>query len=377
MVENLPAGADTRLRKQIRDLLAASHSVSVITRGGSENDPLRNRARLQLIEYPSPLEPRTPFGHIWEYLVSFLWATVMFLRLRMRERIDVLQVCQPPDIYFPLAWAAKALGARVVVDQRDLMPELFQARYPKAPHAVHSVLHWLERRTMRAADYVLVVNDFLRVRMLRAAATSSQVSVIYNGPLIERVDRSHRSGEWRRHRSLVCWIGKMGRQDRTGDLVEVIDAVVRKLGRTDCGFAILGDGECLDALRRDVTARGLEPWLTIPGWLPEPQVFGCLAASDVGIDTSMQEEVSPVKVMEYMAFGLPVVAYDLLETRRTLQEAGVLVAPSDVSMFAKALVTLLDDPEARARLGTRGRRRVECDLAWERQRATYLHAMGL
>ena len=35
----------------------------------------------------------------------------------------MLQLCQPPDVYFPLAWLLRLTGARVVVDQRDLMPE--------------------------------------------------------------------------------------------------------------------------------------------------------------------------------------------------------------------------------------------------------------
>ena len=53
-------------------------------------------------------------------------------------------------------------------------------------------------------------------------------------------------------------------------------------------------------------------------------MLACLATADIGIDANLQEEVSPVKVMEYLAFGLPFVAFDLPQTRAMAGEAGCL-----------------------------------------------------
>jgi glycosyltransferase involved in cell wall biosynthesis len=372
IVENLPAYADTRLRKQLRDLLAAGYRISVITQAGLENQPYREIDNLTLLEYPPPPEPRGPIGHAREYLASFVWAALRLGRLRRRGSIDVLQVCEPPDVYFPLSWVVRRLGARVLVDQRDLMPELFAARYPNAPRVLTSVLHWLERRTQRSADHSIGVNDYLRERMIAAGGAPDRVSIIRNGPVLSRVDRARPDQSWRRHAHLVCWIGKMGWQDRVDLVIKVAEHVIRDLGRADIGFVLLGDGECLEELRELVRERDLEPWIALPGWLSEAEVFGCLAAADVGIDTSLQSEVSPVKAMEYMAFGLPVVAFDLLETRRTVESAGVYVSPGDVLAFGDELTKLIDDPEQLQKLGRAGRERVEAELAWERQVETYL-----
>ena len=65
--------------------------------------------------------------------MSFGWAAVLLARLRLRSRVDVLQLCQPPDVYFPLAWLLRWAGARVVVDQRDLMPEVLASRGEREP----------------------------------------------------------------------------------------------------------------------------------------------------------------------------------------------------------------------------------------------------
>jgi glycosyltransferase involved in cell wall biosynthesis len=372
LVENLPAYADTRLRKQLRDLLSDGYRVSVITQAGPENQPYRELENLTLLEYPPPAEPRGPIGHVREYATSFVWAALELVRLRRRGPIDILQVCQPPDVYFPLCKGMRRLGAKVVVDQRDLMPELFAARYPNAPRAMTPVLHWLERRTQRSADHSIGVNDYLRDRMIAAGAKPDRVSIVRNGPVLSRVERALPDPTWRRHAHLACWIGKMGRQDRVDLVVRVAEHVIRDLGREDIGFVLLGDGECLDEMRELVRELNLEPWVSVPGWLSEADVFGCLAAADVGVDTSLQSEVSPVKAMEYMAFGLPVIAFDLLETRRTVGPAGVFVPPGDVATFGDELVKLIEDAELQQKLGRAGRERSRAELAWERQAEIYL-----
>jgi glycosyltransferase involved in cell wall biosynthesis len=76
--------------------------------------------------------------------------------------------------------------------------------------------------------------------------------------------------------------------------------------------------------------------------------------------------------MEYMAFELPVVAFDLKETRFSAADAAVYVTPNEVQQFAAAITTLLDDPDRRAHMGRAGRRRVEEALAWTHQAPNYL-----
>jgi hypothetical protein len=129
----------------------------------------------------------------------------------------------------------RSLGARVVVNQRDLMPELFAARYPNAPLAMTPVLRWLERRTQRSADHSIGVNEDLRDRMIDAGGSPDRVSIVSNGPVLSWVDRSAPDPSWRRHAHLVCWIGKMGRQDRVDLVVRMAEYVVRDLGRDDIG----------------------------------------------------------------------------------------------------------------------------------------------
>jgi glycosyltransferase involved in cell wall biosynthesis len=376
VVENLPLGIDHRVRKQVDALLGQGYQVSVVTQRDPSNAGYRRLPGMTVLEYPPPSEPRGKLGYLGEYGKSLACATVLCLVARLRRRVDVVQFCQPPDIYFVLGWVLRGLGARVVVDQRDLMPELFAARYGQPGRALAAVLRWLERRTQRTAHHTLCTNESFRSRVIGAGATAERTTIVGNGPVLSRVSAAGGDAALRgQHRFLCCWVGKMGRQDRVDLLLTGIEHIVRDLGRTDCGFAIIGDGECFAEARDQAAGLGLGAWVDLTGWLPEERVFGYLASADLGLDTSLQGEISPVKILEYMAFGLPFVAFDVLETRAMGRGASALVPPGDVAGYARQVVTLLDDAGRRSELGGTGRDRVRAGLSWEHQAAAYLDVM--
>ena len=109
-----------------------------------------------------------------------------------------------------------------------------------------------------------------------------------------------------------------------------------------------------------------------------------MSTADVGLSPDPKNPLNDVstmnKTMEYMIFGLPVVAFDLRETRVSAGDAAVYVQPNDEQQYAEAIVALLDDEPGRSRRGTLARERVEQELAWSHQESAYLgvykHVVG-
>ena len=383
MVQNVSLADDNRLCKQVEALCAAGYRVTVITRRDDANEPWRSHPGLTLLEYRAPVDGASTMGHVREYAASLVRQIPRLVQLHLRDRIDVLQICQPPDLYFPVTGLARRLGVNVLLDQRDLMPETFAQRYASAPARAMQVLHWLESRTQAHVDASVTVNDHLRNRLIAAGGAPERIRVVRNGPVQHRLDRAREaspslplSSRARSFSSVVTWAGKMGRQDRVDDVVRVAELVVHEWGRGDVGFMLIGNGECLDELQGMVDELGLGDNVWFPGWLGEVDLYRHLAAADVGVDTSLQPEVTPVKAMEYLGVGLPLVAYDVQETRRLAEGAGILVAPGDTQGLALELVRLLDDSAERARLGRVGSERVRLELAWERQSEVYLDTVA-
>jgi glycosyltransferase involved in cell wall biosynthesis len=378
IVENVPVGMDNRVSKQINSLVEDGYEVRVITQAHPSNDIFRVGSTVRLFEYRSPPEPTGLLGYVREYGYSFLMATVLSIRVLAGERIDIVQFCQPPDVYFLLAPIFRLAGARVVVDQRDLLPELYAARYGRVSGGLRWVLGMFEKLSLRSAEHILCVNDYLRRRTLATSGLpASSVSVVRNGPVLAKVTEAIGATMLKRGRQhLCCWVGEIGRQDRVDLLIRSIHQVVHGLERTDCQFAVIGDGECLAEAKSLARKLKVDDWVDFPGFLSTEQVFQYLATADLGVDTSLQYEVSPVKAMEYMAFALPFVAFDLPETRITGDGAAVFARPGDVCDHAWNIDALLADPGRRKALGNVGQARLYNELAWEHQSVTYLAAVN-
>ena len=154
------------------------------------------------------------------------------------------------------------------------------------------------------------------------------------------------------------------------------DVIVHEFGRDDIAITLIGSGDCYDdlvALRDELDLSG---HVEFTGRAPDDLVRQIMSTADVGLSPDPKNPLNDVstmnKTMEYMAFELPVVAFDLRETRVSAADAAVYVKPNDVREFAAAMVDLIDDESKRAQLGKLGRARVEQELAWSHQERAYL-----
>ena len=291
----------------------------------------------------------------------------------------MIQACNPPDIFWPIALVLRALDrTRFVFDHHDLCPELYESRFPDGPKLPYKLLRALERRTHRTADHVISTNDSYRdVAVTRSGKPATDVTVVRTGPDPERMQRGPAHPELRRgRRFLAAYIGVMGPQDGVDIVVRAADIVVHQFGRDDIAFTLIGSGDCFDDLVALRDELGLAGHVEFTGRAPDELVARILSTADLGLSPDPKNPLNDVstmnKTMEYMAFELPVVAFDLRETRVSAGDAGVYVTPNDVHEYAAAIVELMDDEPRRSRLGKLGRARVEQELAWSHQQRAYL-----
>ena len=148
--------------------------------------------------------------------------------------------------------------------------------------------------------------------------------------------------------------------------------VLHGRGRRDIGGLFIGDGPELPAVRAE--ANGL-PNVLFTGAVPHEQMPACLAAADIGVapfDLGAHKALSlgfywsPLKIFEYMASGLPVVAPAADRIPKLIEGGveGLLYQPaSPVDGLADAL-DRLSDPALRTRLGAAARTRAVRDYSW-------------
>ena len=379
IVQNLPVPFDRRVWLECLALAGSGHDVSVICPKGRGDPAYQVIGGVRIYKYRPYAPGGSAAGFVAEYAYSFAATAWLTLKARRRGRFHALQACNPPDIFWPIALALRVADkTRFVFDHHDLCPELFLSRFPDGRSLPYLALRWLERRTHRVADKVLATNEsYRRIAIERSGKLPGDVTVVRSGPEPDRLRRGPADPALRRGRAfLVAYLGVMGPQDGVDIVVRAAEVVVHKFGREDIAFTLIGSGDCFDDLVRLRDELGLAGHVEFAGRAPDEMVNRILSTADIGLSPDPKNPLNDVstmnKTMEYMAFELAVVAFDLRETRVSAGQAGVYVRPGDVVGYAQAIVDLVDDPQARRRLGRHGRDRVERDLAWHYQVPAYL-----
>ncbi len=380
IVQNLPVPFDRRVWLECQALVAEGYQVAVVCPKGPGDPGYAVLDTVELYKYRPYAPGGSKAGFIAEYVYSFAATAWGALRARRRGRFAVLQACNPPDIFWPIALVLRALDrTRFVFDHHDLCPELYESRFPESgPTLPYRGLRALERRTHRTANHVIATNDSYReIAIRRSGKSPADVTVVRTGPDPDFLRRGPEHPELRRGRPfLAAYIGVMGPQDGVDIVLRAADVVVHKLGRTDIAFTLIGSGDSFDELVSLRDELDLGDYVEFTGRAPDVLVRRIMSTADVGLSPDPKNPLNDVstmnKTMEYMAFELPVLAFDLRETRVSAAAAGVYVTPNDVQEYATTLVELMDDEPWRTRLGKLGRYRVEEHLAWRHQRRAYL-----
>jgi glycosyltransferase involved in cell wall biosynthesis len=147
-------------------------------------------------------------------------------------------------------------------------------------------------------------------------------------------------------------------------------------------LVIVGEGPEREPLQREIAARQLENRVALLGSVPPHQIPGVLASLDIAVAPYPARAgfyLSPIKVFEFMAAGLPVVAGRIGQVGQLIEHGvtGVLVPPGNTGALAEAVLGLAQDPVRAKKLGGAARSRVQTEFNCDRTMARILHLAGL
>ena len=168
--------------------------------------------------------------------------------------------------------------------------------------------------------------------------------------------------------TIIGYLGIMGYQDGVENFLYALHVLVHDLGRVDSLGVLVGDGDARSDLERLTTNLGLDEHVWFTGYLDYHEWRRVLATADVCVvpdpSNPYNDRSTIVKIMDYMALGKPIVAFDLPEHRITADGAASFVPANDVRELAHGIADLIDDPARGSAMGAQGRRRVHDALSW-------------
>jgi glycosyltransferase involved in cell wall biosynthesis len=332
--------------KQCRTLAEHGHQVALVVADGHGND-YRHGVRI--------LDAGATSGR----LDRMLSGTHRVYRLALRLRADIVQLHDPELL--PAALLLKLRGHKVIFDAHEDVPlQLLGKPYlgPSSRRLLAAAYARFEHHACRLLDGVIAATPTIRDKFSLINRSTIDIN---NFPLS---DEFSADPGWEHKPLQVCYVGGLSAIRGIAELVRACELL-----RTPVRVRLAGSfGEPALAARM----RALPGWgrIDAAGLLDRAGVGAMLAASRAGLvtlhPTPNHLDAQPVKMFEYMAAGIPVIASDFPLWRGIVEGngCGVCVDPHDPAAIAAAIDYLAGHPDVARRMGENGRAAVRTRYNW-------------
>jgi glycosyltransferase involved in cell wall biosynthesis len=387
IVENLPVPLDRRVWQEARALKEAGWRVFVIC-PATERFPARRETidGISIFRHPLPLEARGMWGFIVEYAMALFHETRLLITIRRSYDFDVIQGCNPPDLIFLVALPWKLFGKKFVFDHHDVCPELMEAKFGKK-RILRALLLLAERLTFATADLVISANEtFRQLAITRGGKRPAEIVAVYSipdkrffGSVQSAIPKQSNADIGNGRKMVIGYVGIIGDQDGVDNIVRMARELAGRHGLRDFICVIVGDGPALQSIRSLADELDVAKYVRFTGYLTGRELLEALSEFDIGVIpdpvNTYNDKISMNKVFEYSAMGIPIVAFNLSESKRLLKDAALFASSSDASGLADEVARLIHNPELRCELGRKSRALADREFIWEAEAQKYVAAM--
>jgi glycosyltransferase involved in cell wall biosynthesis len=371
---------DARVRRYAESLAAKGHTVEVLAlraEGAAKRETIAGVTVRRL-----PLSRRR--GGLLRYLFEYAAFALLcaFELSRRPRRYDVVHVHNMPDA---LVWAAllpRLCGRPVILDVHDLMPEVWASKFQTSTShpAIWPlrVQEWLSHRF--ASAVVFATEKFRSVAVRRGTVRSERSIAVMNAADTRVFDRGRHP--WRGPEDPAAfellYLGTISHRHGVDQCVRVLPLLRERIpGARLAVHAKLSDGEGrpMQELQELARSLGVADRVDFRPPVPLDQVPAVMSRASVGVftphvDVHIDMALS-LKVPEFVAMGVPVVAVATSIMRELFADSEVMLFPDgDLAAFADCLCRIHGDPRAARQMAARADR-FTLQHGWEREFARY------
>lgn len=369
---------DSRVRREAEALVDRGDEVDILClrEQGREDIRMLNGVRL----YQLPIDRyrgSSTARYLLKYMLFFLAATLWLNYLHLKKRYQVIQVHTMPDFMVFVAFIPKLLGAKIILDVHDLMPELYRSKFGLSEsHWLIRFITWMERRSVGFAHRAIAVHKPHLDALIRHGNPAEKFIVLLNLPdpkifsgRVKAKSKSSKDGQFK-----LVYHGTVARRHGLRVALHAISKIKTEVKGLE--FQIFGDGDDIPYLISLAEELGLKDQVRINrGMVPMDELVPILLDADVGIVPILYNDFTkymlPVKLLEYAALGIPVISSRTETIEAYFDDSMVQYCkPGDVESLAKGILAMYRNPGKREQIRIDAGR-FNRDYSWERQKQRY------
>ena len=375
IVENNSVPWDVRVWAEALAAKEYGYDVSVIcpVHKKAPMDKYEQREGIDIYRHPMPIEAHGAIGFFIEYFSALFWELLLSIRLFIKKPFQIIHSANPPDHVFMIAIPFKLFGVKYIFDHHDITPETYVAKFG-AKNFVFKVLMWMEKATFKTADIVISTNEsYKKIAITRGGKKDSDVFVVRNGPDLSRIQFPQPNPQLKNgFEYLVAYLGVINNQEGIDNLLRSVRYLIYEKNITNVKYLIIGTGPHWNEMVQLSKDMNLEKYVTFTGYIPYKDLYEILTTADICVNPEFCNEFTDkstmIKIMDYMAFGKPIVMFETTEGKVTAGGSATYVSNNDETEFAHAIMDLLNDKTKREKMSQIARERVDTMLQWSLQK---------
>lgn len=368
---------DSRIQRLAGALAQRGDHVDLICIG--EREEIRVGAgtiRTHPVRAPKPAGSAS--AYVRGYARFLAGAMARLTSLDLRRPFDLVEAHNMPDLLTAAALVPRLRGTPVILNVHDTFPELFATIFGRPPDdPLVRLIEREERWGARLADRVITVTDEARRRLESRGVGVGRTVVVMNSP------DEHVFGPPQCPRGLpgdgeirLLYHGGLAPRFGVETLVRAFATIAAHVPRARlriCGTGAEAERRALARLAAELAPGRVE---VTPQSVPFGEIPRQIGAAHIGVVPTREDQFTqlllPVKLLEYVHMGLPVVASRLQGISGYFAESELnMFAPDDPAELSAAVQAVCFDPAAARQRAIRAGRRLRA-IAWEHQRARYL-----
>lgn len=368
---------DLLVRREAETLHQAGYDTHVICLKRLENEFQLEEEINGVYVHHLPLKrvKTNKIRYVFDYLSFAFLAFIKVSQLHLKQRFDVIQVNNMPDLLVFAALVPKLLGAKVVSMMYEPTPELWEDKHKSSPPKLIKIV---EQLSLAFVDHTFTVTQQLKNAYVSRGAKPEKIQVVLNAPdekFLEVQAKRAITFDKPNGFTLICHgaIEERYGQDTILDAIALIKPQIPNIR-----VRILGKGTYVDKMIEKRKQLCLEDCVDYLGYVPLDQMVQEILAADVGIVAQKSSPYSNLvhtgKMYEYIALGKPVIASRLKSVEAYFGEnAFIYFDPADPESLAKGILFFYQNPE-KMEILARNAQELYGEYRWEKQKEIYLSA---
>jgi glycosyltransferase involved in cell wall biosynthesis len=336
---------------------------------------------INITRIPIRRERGGKWSYVKQYSLFILTALVHLSARSLKRRYDFVHVHNMPDVLVFSAIVPKLLGARILLDLHDPVPELMQTIFdlPSGSASVR-LLRTLEKWSIRFADHVITVNEACKRIYTARSCPADKITVVVNSPEENMFGLcSHSPNGHDREEFTVLYHGSLVPRNGFDIAVEALAKIRPSIPQAR--LVVCGDRTPFFDQTMDLAAkRGLSDSIDYLGARDRSGVATAIANCDVGVVPNRRNAFSelntPTRIFECLALGKPVIAPRTRGICDYFAEGDLIFFEvGNADNLARQLEFVYSNPADAEKIVNRGQR-VYRTNSWSRQRANLIDAVS-